>query len=166
MAKATVHSLTQKEQALVAETRPPRLRELDEDALADLLVRVRRARDKNVGLHRREVAEQVEAKRARGSAGLGARRSASKAEIFEDALARVSYALAKAARHSAAELKAERLAEARGTTPAAGSARRGAAAEPASTPSTKSRAARPVERKAVASTRAKGDRKQAKRDAR
>ena len=62
MAKATVTSLTEKERALVAETQPARLRQLDEDELVDLHTRVRRARTKFVTLHRRA---------ARGSAAAG-----------------------------------------------------------------------------------------------
>ena len=101
MAKATVTSLTEKERALIAETQPARLRGLDEDDLVELHTRVRRARDKFVKLHRRETAAQVIDAGARGVVNAGPRRSASKAEIFEDALARVSTSLAKAARESA-----------------------------------------------------------------
>ena len=115
MAKATVTSLTEKERALIAETQPARLRGLDEDDLVELHTRVRRARDKFVKLHRRETAAQVIDAGARGVVNAGPRRSASKAEIFEDALARVSTSLAKAARESAGALRDERLAAARGT---------------------------------------------------
>ncbi len=87
MAKATVTSLTEKERALVAETQPARLRELDEDDLVELHTRVRRARTKFVTLHRRETGAQVIEAGARGLVNAGPRRSASKAEIFEDALA-------------------------------------------------------------------------------
>ena len=122
MAKATVTSLTEKERALIAETQPARLRELDEDELVELHTRVRRARNKFVKLHRRDTAAQVIDAGARGIVNAGPRRSASKAEIFEDALARVSTSLAKAARGSARALRDERLAAARGT--AAGTGRR------------------------------------------
>ena len=97
MAKATVTSLTEKERALVAETQPARLRQLDEDELVDLHARVRRARTKFVTLHRRESGAQVIEADSRGLVNAGPRRSASKAEIFEDTLARVSTSLAKAA---------------------------------------------------------------------
>ena len=53
MARATVHNLTEKERALVAETRPAARGALDEDALVELHTHVRRAGDKHVGLHRR-----------------------------------------------------------------------------------------------------------------
>ena len=117
-------------------------------------------------LHRRETAAQVVAASARGLVSAGPRRSASKAEIFEDALAGVSSSLAKAARRSAAALRAERLAAARGvaadvTAPA--SAERDnspAARRPRSAPR------QPIERNVAASTRATGARRQAERDAR
>ena len=60
MARATVHNLTEKERALVTETRPDAVPTLDEEALVELHAGVRRARDKHVGLHRREIAERVE----------------------------------------------------------------------------------------------------------
>jgi hypothetical protein len=157
--------LTRKEQALVFETRRDQLRTLDEEALIELLARVRRARDKFVQLHRREVAGQVDEARARGVASAPPRRSASKAEIFEQSLSRVSSALARAARESAALLRADRLAASR-------PADRPAAATPSSqparldTPAPRARQREPIERKAVASARAANARRQAKRDAR
>jgi hypothetical protein len=157
--------LTRKEQALVFETRRDQLRSLDEEALIELLARVRRARDKFVQLHRREVAGQVDEARARGVASAPPRRSASKAEIFEQALARVSSALARAARDSAAQLRADRLAASRPTdrpaamTPSPKRARSEA-------PAQRARQREPIERKAVASARAANARQEAKRDAR
>lgn len=166
MASATVHSLTAKERELVDQTQAGHLRTLDEDALADLLARVRRVRDKHVSLYREERRERIATKGARGVAAQPAR-NAAKAELFEDALARVSAALAKAARASAAELKAERLAAARA---AKSSGPAPAATAPASTerPSsnTRARAPKPVEKKTQAATRATGARRQAKRDSR
>lgn len=166
MAKATVQSLNERERVLLAETQPKRLKELDEDALLNLHARLRRERDKVVQQHRREVGAHVDATRARGKASDAPRRSAGKAELFEAALARVSTAVAKAARMAAAELRAERLAAA---TPA-GATRR--PTKPAAT--TEARATRaatstkrtPASRKKVASTRAQGARNQARRDAR
>ena len=127
MAKATVTSLTDKERALIAETQPARLRELDEDQLVELHTRVRRARNKFVTLHRRETGDQVIEAGGRGIVSAGPRRSASKAEIFEDALARVSSSLARAARRSAADLRAARLAATRGTVKGGGEGDRPAA---------------------------------------
>jgi hypothetical protein len=165
MAKATTASLTDKERGLLAETHRDRLRTLDEDALVELHLRVRRARDKFVQLHRREVAAQVSAAGARGKVSTPPRRSAGKAEIFEDALARVSTSVAKAARESAAALKAERLAAAASASgnpaPAVAPGKK-----PAAKPAAKRTTRTPVERKTMASSRAAGARRQAKRDSR
>ena len=166
MARATPQSLTEKEQVLLSETQPERLRAMDEEALIALLTRVRRARDKFVQLHRREVATQVGAARARGTASVAPRRSASKAEIFEQALARVSSSLARAARATAASLRTERLAAARSTTRPAATAEPTPAPAKRKTAAPRSRGKEPIERKAAAATRASGARRQAKRDAR
>jgi hypothetical protein len=166
VAKATVTSLTEKERVLIAETQPAPLGELDEDALVELHTRVRRARNKFVKLHRRETGTQVVEARARGVVNAGPRRSASKAEIFEDALARVSTSLAKAARQSAAVLRAERLAAARGTVVGEGESGRPVRDDSPATPKPRSSPRQPIERKRAASTRSTGARRQAKRDAR
>jgi hypothetical protein len=163
VARATPQSLTRTERALLAETEATRLRTMDEEALIALLGRVRRARDRFVQLHRREVAEQIEAARARGLASGPPRRSASKAELFEAALARVSANLARAARAAAASLRAERLAASRAAPrPSAESP----PAPPTEAASPRARRRPPIERKATASTRAANARRQAKRDAR
>jgi hypothetical protein len=166
VARATPQSLTRSEQALLAETETERLRALDEDGLIDLHGRVRRARNKFVQLHRREVAAQVGASRARGVASTPPRRSASKAEIFETALARVSASLARAARVSAASLRAERLAAAR--SPARPAAKKASArpVEKSTAPAPRTRQRPPIERKRAAGTRAAAARRQAKRDGR
>jgi hypothetical protein len=126
---------------------------------------VRRARDRVVQLHRREVAEHVRAARGRGIASVAARRSASKAELFEAGLGRVSSSLARAARAAAASLRAERLEAARSVS-------RGVAAEePTQTPrrpkspTPRARDRTAIERKAAAATRASTARRQARRDA-
>ncbi|CUR57582.1 hypothetical protein NOCA2420089 [metagenome] len=100
----------------------------------------------------------------RGKAGPKNRRAADKAEVFEEALARVSTSLAAAARRSAAALKAERIEAAR--TGAAGLTKAEDGADSTPTPRTKRAARTPVEKKNVASSRAQGARRQAKRDAR
>mgnify|MGYP000976316053 CR=1 FL=1 len=90
-----------------------------------------------------------------------------KAEAFEVALANVSTALAAAARKTAAELKAERIAAARGEgAPAVAKApARGRAA--AATPATRrTRNDSSAVKKKNASTLATGARRQAKRDSR
>ncbi|MFT3851791.1 MAG: hypothetical protein QM733_03485 [Ilumatobacteraceae bacterium] len=164
MARATPGSLTAPEQALLAETARDALRALDEDELANLLARVRRARDKFVQQHRREVAAQVPAKGGRGAAQLAPRRSASKAELFEDALARTSSALAAAARRSAKALRDERLAAARAASPAAPSAATAPAQKAAPAKEKAPRKPR-VSKAQQASSKAAGARRQAKRDA-
>jgi hypothetical protein len=151
---------------LLAETQHDRLRLLDEESLIELHGRVRRARDKHVTSHRREVGAQVDAARARGVASVPPRRSASKAEIFEAALARVSSSLARAARSNAAALRAERLDAARGQTGTLDVEATGSTAGDPKAPAPRTRSRAPIERKAVASTRATGARRQAKRDAR
>lgn len=164
MAKATEKSLTVRERELMMETHRDHLRTLSEDDLASLLVRVRKARDKFVQLHRREVAQHVDEAGARGVASKPPRRSASKAELFEDALARVSSALAKAARESAKALRAERLAMAAGQ-PVPGSEPT-PRAEPAVKAGRPKATRTPATQKEMASHRAQGARRQAKRDSR
>lgn len=111
--------LTAAEQTLVVSTEGRRLDDLDEDALLELHDRVRRARNKYSKLYRRQAGAQVKADAARGKASAKNANTAAKAEIFEDALARVSRRLATVARQSAAALKAERLAAATQSSPRA-----------------------------------------------
>jgi hypothetical protein len=133
-----VNSLTEAQRLLIAETEPAALRELDEDALAGLHDRVRRARSKYTGIYRREAAGRVREKGGRGKARPVNTRNRDRAEVFEDALARVSRALASAARASAAELRQERIAAARTATDAPSSAGR---APKSTTPKVQGRAA-------------------------
>lgn len=111
--RAVLNTLTEPELALVRETDRSALAGLDEDGLVALHSRVRRARDKYVGMYRREASGRVREVGGRGKARPKNQRNAQKAEVFEDALARVSRSLATAARRSATELRAERLANAR-----------------------------------------------------
>jgi hypothetical protein len=161
--KSMLHSLSEEEFLLVGETDRTALAALDEDALVELHQRVRRARTKYVKQYRRAASARVEASGGRGKAAPKNRRDAEKAEVFEEALARTSTALAAAARRSAAELRSERIADARAnrgagpsTTPEAGDQVQAQRAQTA----TKT----PVERKEVASSRAQGARRQARRD--
>jgi hypothetical protein len=110
---ALLNTLTEAELALVRETERDAIAEADEDALVELHARIRRARDKYVGLYRREASARVAEWGGRGKARPKNLRNAQKAEVFEDALARVSRGLAAAARRSAQELRAARLAAAR-----------------------------------------------------
>ncbi len=164
MNKAFRKYLTDAEVQLIEETKPAALAELDEDELGDLHDRVRRASSKYRKLHRRQASAQVRSDRGRGKAAAKNPRSAVKAEVFEDALARVSRALSKAAKASAAELKAKRLAAAK-----AGSAGPKKAPAPGQGPGSGRTAAKrrsPVVKKKNAATLAAGSRRQAKRDAR
>jgi hypothetical protein len=153
------------ELAVVRETEPSALAELGEDELLDLFTRVRRVRNKHVGQYRRQSSARVAEARARGAAYSRGQRARDKAEVFETALARVSSALAKAARRSAAELRAERLAAAR--TVGAAAARPGRAKD-SPPPATSDRAAvRSSARiRRDASSMAQGARRQVRRDAR
>ncbi|SNT61750.1 hypothetical protein SAMN05421812_113188 [Asanoa hainanensis] len=114
--QALVGTLTETEQGLVRETSADQLAPLDEDELVALHTRVRRARDKYVKLYRRQSATRVRSTGARGKAHPRGSRDRDKAEVFEEALARVSRRLATAARAAARAFKAERIAEARAAT--------------------------------------------------
>ncbi len=161
--KASTVPLTEPERALVAETQRTAMLALDEDALVDLHDRIRRARTKYVKLYRRQASARVEARGGRGIARPENARNSAKAEVFEDALARVSRRLAVAARDSAAALKAERLAAARGSG-GSGPDDKPATGRPAPTPPVIRTAKAPARKKREASTLAAGARRQAKRD--
>jgi hypothetical protein len=170
--KALMHTLNDADNDLIRETERARMAELDEDALVDLHKRVRRARNKYVKRYRREAAGNVQEKGGRGKARPKGKHNAAKAEVFEDALSRVSRQLAAAARRSAQDLRAERLAAARASQPA-GPARapgprtaKKASARKAtsSTADRDARARTPATTKRVASSRATGARRQARRD--
>jgi len=111
-ARVVLNSLTETELMLAREADPERLAALDEDGLLDLHTRIRRARDKHLKVYRRRGATKVEEAGGRGKAYQRNSRRRAKAEVFEDALARVSEAVAAAARAATEALRAERLAEA------------------------------------------------------
>ena len=164
MNKAVLNSMTDAERRLVAETEPAVTAELDEDELLELHARIRRARSKYVKNYRRAGGTQVGARSSRGSAYAQNQRNRDKAEVFELTLARVSRQVGKAAALAAAELKAERLAAARGDS-AAPPVAKGASAT--AVPSRKRTATKTTGGlKKDASSRAQGARRQAKRDAR
>jgi len=165
--------LTTAERLLIARTERAELAALDEDAAIELETRIRRARNKYVGLHRRGASAAVAEHGGRGKAAPENTRAAMKAEAFEEALSRVSGRVAVLARQSAAELRAERLAAARAarqgrgpdaqvTAPAAG--RQGPALTGAPIGDRALRS--PASRRGRASTRAQGARQQANRDSR
>ncbi len=166
-----LHTLfSSKEQTLLVATERARLKEMGEDDLDELLTLVRRARNKYTKLYRRQSADLVAAKSSRAGTSTSNQRTKRKAEIFEDALARVATALGAAARATSNELKQERLAAASAAkgTPAVA---RGHSSKPGITgdqPATsrggnKGGAASKSRR---ASSNAQGSRRQAKRDSR
>jgi hypothetical protein len=160
--------LTDAEQALLRETEQTQLDALDEDDLVAVHDRIRRARNKYSKLYRRRASGQVASDRSRGRASASHAKAARKAELFEDALARVSRRLAKVAKAAADELKAERLAAARANpAPSAGS---GASSSGGRAPSTgrsaKSTTRTPASERSRASTKASNKRSQAARDSR
>ncbi len=160
-------SLTAAEQDLVRETEPKRMTKLDEDGLLDLHTRIRRARNKYVKNYRRQAAARVEAVGARGTARPKNRRAAEKAEVFEDALARVSHEVDLVARQAAEDLKAERLAAAQaGKSTGPGSAPAGKAGGTGATGRPRGAKKTTGGLKRDASTKAQGARRQAKRDSR
>ena len=114
MKKQLLAMMNDVEQELLRDIFDGDLADLPEDDLVDLHNRVRRARNKYSKLYRRRSAAKVQADKGRAKASAANRRTARKAEIFEDALAKVSRQLARAARASAEDLKAARLAAARG----------------------------------------------------
>jgi hypothetical protein len=162
--------LNEAEQELVRATEPERLATLDEDELLELHTRVRRARTKYTKLYRRRAGGQVRTDSSRARASAANARTRQKAEIFEDALAAVSRRLATVAKQSAADLKAERLAAARGdgaaTGAASGSPGGSAARKPTAKRGGDDSLRSPISKKATASTRATGKRRQAERDSR
>jgi hypothetical protein len=176
-----LHSLTESELMLVRETDVARLSDLDEDDLMALHERVRRARNKYTKSYRREASAKVAEHGGRGIARPTNSRNREKAEVFEDALARVSRGLARAARESARRLRSERITTARlgrgahSTTTAPRAAPRAAApraAAPRAAPVRRSQRARPEVssrpevRQRQAASRAKGRRRQAGLDTR
>ena len=111
--KNPYRAFSDKDAALLRELKRKNLDGLDEDELADLHRRVRRARAKHTKNYRRSAAKRVRKAGARGAARPSNRKAAQRAERFESALATVSGRLAVEAQRSADALRAERLAAAR-----------------------------------------------------
>ena len=155
------------EQTLLVQTERDRLAEMSEDELDALFTRVRRARTKYTKLYRRQSADLVASKSSRAGTSTSNQRTKRKAEILEDALARVAAALGAAARATARELKAERLAAAKA---AKGSPRtqgaKGAATTSTGKSSGKTPSGRSTSKARQASRKSSGARNQAKRDTR
>ena len=164
MTPSELRLFTTKEQTLLVSTESKRLADLDEDELQDLLTRVRRLRNKCSDQHRRQSRQSVESAGERYAATSSNERSARKAEVAEDAVSRVAHHLSRAARANANELKAERIAAARGDA-ASGGADTPAKKQPTS--ARQSKASKPIVSGArVGSTSAGTKRKQAAKDGR
>ena len=103
--------LNETETALLRAAEPSELATLDEDDLLDLHDKIRRARTKYSKLYRRRARAQVGEDASRGRGHSVHAPTAVKAEAFEEVLARVARAVAKAAK-AADTLKAERIAAA------------------------------------------------------
>lgn len=155
------------EQTLLVATETKRLAELSEDDLEALMMRVRRARTKYVKLYRRQSADLVADSSSRAGTASSNQRTLRKAEILEDALARVARGLATAARRTARQLKDERLAAA---AAAKGSPFRDQPtandADPRSSSHVEPVRGRAASKTRQASRQASGARKQARRDQR
>lgn len=162
MKKSTLALFSADEVDLLRSTSEHQLSRLDEDELLELHQRVRRARNKYSKLHRRQARAQVSADGGRGKAAKKNNRTAEKAEVFEEALERVSVEVAAAAAASAARLREERIAAARGErssgAPTAGGSKTGGSKN------RRAATASPRDIKIAASGRAAGKRRQAKRD--
>lgn len=177
MTKAMLAALNDSERLLVAETEPRQLNALNEDEVVELHTRIRRARNKYVGQYRRGATARVGASGGRGKARPKNTRAALKAEVFEQALSNVSRRLSALAKQSAADLRAERLADAQAAKrgKAAGAARKSRIKKAGPSSKGRSVTAKPRGDRALRSpaseknrggTRAVGDRRQAKRDSR
>lgn len=161
--KALLGTLREDELDLLRETEPDRMSKLDEDELLDLHTRIRRARTKYVKLYRRQASSKVTTTGGRGKARPKNSRNAGKAEIFEDALARVSRRVDVVAREAAKKLRAQRLAAARNQSTGP---KTGGTSSPTGKATGRARTHRKTTggQKRDASTRAKGAKRQAKRD--
>jgi hypothetical protein len=161
-----------KEQTLLVATEPARLAAMSEDELDDLLTLVRRARNKYSKLYRRQSSASVNAAGKRSASATSNQRTMRKAEIFEDALARVATKLGAAARASRDELKRERIEAARSAKGAPGSQRgtagggKASGERSAARRTSGGRTGGHVTDRRAASTRASGARNQARRDSR
>lgn len=162
---ALLGSLNEAQLGLIRESEPARMAELDEDDLLKLHSRIRRARNKYSKNYRRRASERVEELGGRGTSRPRNRRAAAKAEVFEDALARVSHQVDLVARAAADALKQERLA-AVAARRSSGPGGDGAARAPAETEARRAARKTTGGLKRDASSQAAGTRRQAKRDAR
>ena len=162
------HRFNAAEQTLLVQTERDRLALLDEDELDELFTRVRRARTKYTKLYRRQSGNLVAAKSSRAGTSTSNQRTKRKAEILEDALARVATALGAAARATAKELKSERLAAAKAAkgSPVKNGGSAGGSKVESGTTSGRAPSGRSTSKARQASKKSSGARNQARRDSR
>ena len=169
---ATRRLLTADEAKLIEQTSVAALDKRNLDEVGAIYDRVRKGRDKYRGLHRRQASSQVGKDHARGTGANKNMGSASKYEIYEEALGRVSKREAELAKQNAGDLKKARLIAAAATAEAAKAAppvpprarakkapakkapAKKAPAKKAAAPATKT-AATPVAKKAVPASSAR-----------
>jgi hypothetical protein len=163
-----LHLFSAAEQTLLVQTERARIVDLSEDDLDELFTRVRRARTKYTKLYRRQSGDLVAAKSSRAGTSTSNQRTKRKAEIFEDALARVATALGAAARATAKELKNERLAAAKAAkgSPVSKSGVTTATSDTAKKTGGRAPSGRAASASRQASHAASGQRSQARRDSR
>ena len=147
---ATRRLLTADEAKLIEQTSVAALDKKNLDEVGAIYDRVRKGRDKYRGLHRRQASSQVGKDHARGTGANKNMGSASKYEIYEEALGRVSKREAELAKQNAGDLKKARLIAAAATAEAA----KAAPPVPPRAPATKT-AATPVAKKAVPASSAR-----------
>lgn len=82
-------NMSQQEDALIDESQPHALANKDVDALKELQSLLRRAREKNFSLLRRQGAARVEQEGGRGAAQPANERRGDKVDVLDEALARV-----------------------------------------------------------------------------
>ena len=82
-------NLSADERSLVDQTAPEALARMDEKSVKDLQSRLRKMRDKNFDLLRRQGAARVEAEGGRGAAEQANQKRGDKVDVLDDALARV-----------------------------------------------------------------------------
>jgi hypothetical protein len=163
-----LHLFSAAEQTLLVQTERERLALLSEDELDELFTRVRRARTKYTKLYRRQSGDLVAAKSSRAGTSTSNQRTKRKAEILEDALARVATALGAAARATAKELKSERLAAAKAAKGSPATQGGGSGSSKVKPGATRGRApsGRSTSKARQASKKSSGARNQARRDSR
>lgn len=83
-------NMSAQENALIDQSHPSVLERMDENSLYDLQARLRKAREKNFSLLRRQGAARVEAEGGRGAAQPANERRGEKVDIIDEALARVA----------------------------------------------------------------------------